>query len=59
MSIIQERIDECTKLMVEVKNHPMCFRFQEDKAYVTIFYPLGDFSVDGIRVSKKMEKRMH
>lgn len=48
---VQENIDKVAKAMDKVRNHCMCGRFEDDGARFTVFYPDGDFPVNGVRVA--------
>lgn len=50
--MIEERKATIGNLLEEVKTHPMCARFSEDKWVYVVFFPPG-FSLDGMRGTKK------
>ena len=49
---IQERAALVAARLAEVKAHPMCASFSEDRHWYFVVYPEGEFPVHGVRVSK-------
>lgn len=47
--MIQERIEQVKLLQQELLNHPMCLKIEEDKHYITVFFPNAVAGIDGVR----------
>lgn len=56
MGLIQENINRYIHLEAQVKEHPMCFLYDETKAHIVVRYPFGVGGLDGVRVSKTKGK---
>ena len=48
--MIRARILELEKARAAVLAHPMCFRLEESRASLMVWYPEGDFAYGGCRV---------
>ena len=56
MTLLAARVALVRRLTDEIKNHPMCAGFSEDRYYFLVEYPAGDFPVHGTRASKSKGK---
>lgn len=46
-----ENIKAVTDLISEIKNHPMCMKFEDQGSHYQVIYPDGDFRINGVRAS--------
>lgn len=53
---VGERVAQVTEAHAAVLAHPMCLRLEDAGGHYLVVFPVGDFPVHGVRVSKGMGK---